>query len=150
VGTANINKAEELMEGRKMKNEFGSCFDSIAPELIDLQFVIPISVDEIAVTEHEDFSDVKICHAIGVANMPGQEGQEMAHAWIEFNDTKGNVKVAFDVIWGLATPSNLYRHNLSISHIVEYTIQEFYNLWEENGTPGPWDKKIKEVSDRVK
>lgn len=123
VSDQDYKKAVEKM-GREPINPIGSCFDSAAHNFV------------FGETEAGD----RICHGVGVANMPGQEGQTFSHAWIEF--TKGGVRMAFDAIWGFVIPSEAYREQLKLSYVVEYGKDEFLSLWRHTDFPGPWDKRV--------
>jgi hypothetical protein len=120
--------AEELM-GQKPVNPIGSCFDTVAYQ---------------AVFAPDPPEDMRICHGIGVANMPGQEGAPIGHAWIEFTNCFGQ-KVAMDTTWGKYVFASVYREQIKISYCVEYTKHEFVQLWYEKDHSGPWDAKIKKV-----
>lgn len=65
----------------------------------------------------------------------------MAHAWLEiYQDGR---KLAIDTTWMLAQPAKLYRRNLKLKYVVEYTASEFTVMWRKAGMPGPYDDKIK-------
>jgi hypothetical protein len=40
-----------------------------------------------------------------------------------------------------------YRKNLQASYVVEYSQREVWENWAEFDMPGPWDEKIKAVSE---
>jgi len=122
-----VKKVSKLM-GRKPINRPGSCFDSSAKGFIG-GFDLPRSA--------------VLVHGIGVANMPGEEGNIVGHAWIEF--TLDGRRLALDTTWGIATTVENYRGQLNVSHAVEYTREEFEHLWRRYGFPGPFDLKIAEV-----
>lgn len=115
-------------------NPIGECFDSAAFNF--------------AFNEGEPKPNERMCHGIGIANMPGQEGQAMAHAWIEFNHKSG-VRLAFDTTWGEYMRAEKYRADLKLSYVVEYTLADFLEKWRLTDYPGPWDPKILEVSERA-
>jgi len=129
----NIKKAIKLMGGRKPMNPIGECFDSSLCCLL-----VPKLNKEII-----NLKDIKLCHGIGVANMPGQEGEKMAHAWLEFTNEKG-VRVALDTTWGVSTQANHYRKSIKINYVVEYIPQEALENWKKENAP--WDKKIKQLT----
>lgn len=116
----NVRKASEIM-GRDPINPVGSCFDSSAFQ---------------AILGPNPPKDLRICHGIGIATMPGQEGLRIAHAWLEWAD------VAMDTTWGIVVPRDLYRSHLKIELCVEYSREEFRARWTETNFPGPWDEKI--------
>lgn len=118
-------KSRRLM-GRDPHNPIGSCFDSVPPTLFDWINSMP----------------VKVCHAIGIATLPGQEGRVMAHAWLEKDG------YAYDVIWAAKCPVEKYRADLNISYIVEYSTMEFMQLYIKTNYPGPWDPKILAITEK--
>lgn len=107
-------------------NPWGSCFDAVAHNVLG-------NLDE----------ELTICHGIGIANRPGQEGLKIAHAWIEFDH--GKERVAFDCIWLQFLPAKKYRDDLKLEYVVEYSKQEFMRLWMLHDFPGAWDEKIDAV-----
>jgi hypothetical protein len=124
----NAAKAAQMM-GREPINPLGSCFDTAG-------FIFIQANDGTEPTENE-----RIVHGIGVANQPGQEGNPIAHAWIEFDHpTRG--RVVFDPIWGVHTAAEAYRKNQQVSYCVEYTLNEFFELWKKYDMPGPYDADI--------
>tara|TARA_R100000306_G_scaffold10276_1_gene13035 strand:+ start:1104 stop:1559 length:456 start_codon:yes stop_codon:yes gene_type:complete len=145
ISKSDIKKAE-LAVGRKLKNEWGTCFDSVPKELMDIGFLYPKSREELCIVESPVYTSIVVCHGIGVANMPGQEGTPNAHAWIEF--VKNGELWAYDVLWGIAVGAEKYRKDLKLSYVIEYTMEEFIAKWLETDNPGPWDAKIKKISDR--
>jgi hypothetical protein len=117
--------------GRKPLNPIGQCFDSTAHQILTW------SVHE------TDFTEIRICHGIVTCNVPGQEGQNGMHSWIEAN-VRGK-RFAFDTTWGVMQEVPAYRAGASLIHVVEYSMDEFILLWKEAGYPGPFDPKIIEV-----
>ncbi len=103
----------------KLPKDFGHCFDSAGIEFLKFP---PGAI---------------LCHGIGTANMPGQEGDAIAHAWIEFEG------LAYDTVWRVAVPIQKYREYFCVSYCVEYPLSEVLKLWGETDYPGPWDEKIK-------
>lgn len=122
------NKAISLM-GKEPENPIGSCFDS--------------SAHQVAFGEDPP-EDLRLCHGIGVANMPGQEGDTIIHAWVEV-DIKGR-RAALDTTWGVCQEAKVYRKNLCLSYVVEYTRDELFKNWKEYNMPGPWDEKIRALA----
>jgi len=102
-------------------NPLGECFDSSFHCLVDDR------TDKTA----------KLCHGIGIANAPGQEGMKMKHAWLENNG------IAFDTTWGVKQKASVYRENLKLNYVVEYSKDEAFKLGLASDHTGPWDKKIK-------
>ena len=134
MSTADIEKASELMGGRKPINEVGTCFDSSY-----LTFIHPTNS---SIRQPGD----RLCHGIGVANMPGQEGNVMGHAWIEF-DHQGR-RAAYDSIWGVTTSAEKYRADLKLEYVREYTFEDAVVLGHLHDYSGPWDDKIKAITDK--
>lgn len=126
-------KAVEKM-GQEPANPIGECFES--------------SMAQLAFGE-EPPEGVVLCHGLGIANMPGQEGTVIGHAWLEWNDEDGQ-RVALDTTWFKAMYASHYRKNLQLSYIVEYTRAEAISLWKSHDYPGPWDLRIKEITDAAK
>lgn len=120
------------LAGKEPVNPLGTCFDSVGNQLI-----------EIGVTHH--VKNYKICHGIGTSNMLGQEGLAIAHAWIEYDLISKNRRIAMDTTWGDLVYADIYRKDLKIEHVVEYTAKEFLRKWVEFNYPGPWDYKIVEL-----
>lgn len=114
--------------GKEPMNPIGECFDSSAA-----QFLLGENPDR-----------CRLCHGIGVANMPGQEGREIGHAWLQFTLDDGREGV-IDTTWGVVVEANHYRKNLKLKYVVEYNMEEARANWEKYDMPGPWDKKILKV-----
>jgi len=117
--------AIELM-GRPPINPIGSCFDSTAVQAFEWIRAAPF----------------KICHGVGVATMPGQEGREIGHCWLERDG------MAFDTTWGAKVDADKYRADLRLSYVVEYDPLDWLRQYLETNYPGPWDPKIKAITDR--
>lgn len=115
------------LEGSKPKNPLGSCFDAAAWNLV--------------LNDGPEFTEAIMCHGVGIANMPGQEGQKIAHAWIEIIHPNHG-KVAIDPIWLIAQPASLYRGNLCAELVIEYKRSEFMDLWRAYNYPGPFDERV--------
>ena len=129
----NIEKTIKLM-GRNPINPIGECFDSSLCSL----FRSGINQNQ----KFIDLKDIKLCHGIGVCNAPGQEGETLTHAWLEFTD-KEHESVAVDTTWGVMTEADHYRKQIKISYVIEYTPEEAFKNWKKS--PAPWDKKIKSI-----
>jgi hypothetical protein len=114
-----------LADGRKPANEFGTCFDAAAISLL----------------ANPGHPSAIICHGVCVSNLPGQEGEHMAHAWIELIHEKYG-HVAIDPIWLVAMPQEKYRKDTKCEYVVTYTRAEFMRLWRETDYPGPWDERV--------
>lgn len=130
MNDVNFEKAKKIM-GKEPINPIGSCFDSSA-----FQFLFADDTPQ----------DARLCHGVGIANMPGQEGRKIAHAWIEFDD---GCRTAYDTTWGVRALVSVYRNQLQLDYIVEYTHEEAFRLWRKTDYPGPWDSKIKAISDKA-
>lgn len=118
--------------GREPINPIGSCFDSSAHQLV-------YGGDEY------NPPGTYMCHGIGISNMPGEEGKQIGHAWLEYRVEGG--AIAIDTTWGLQAPAHQYRSLIKIAYAVEYTRDEFFQLWKQHGYSGPWDSRIKAITD---
>lgn len=116
---------------RKPVNPWGSCFDSAAKELA-------LNVDL-----HQ--WGAVMCHGICIANKPGEEGNRIAHAWLEF-DHPIHGSCALDPIWMIAQPAAHYRQTLKIELAVTYTREDFIARWRQHNFPGPWDARIRALT----
>lgn len=105
-------------------NPFGECFDYAA------QFLMGSP------------KSTKLCHGIGKATREGEEGYIIAHAWLEFSNG-----VAFDPIYCVSQPAQEYRANLRVHYIAIYDRKEALELWTKTDYPGPWEEKIKKISE---
>lgn len=106
-------KTIKLM-GRKPINPIGECFECSTRYLLDPKL-------------NKDFlklKNVRLCHGIGICNIPGQEGEKIAHGWIEFTTIEDNVDIVFDTTWGTLTKASLYRKRLKLKYVIEYTPKE--------------------------
>lgn len=128
-----ISQAVAIM-GRKPVNPIGACFDSAAAQ---------------CALGGDPPETLRICHGIGVASMPGQEGLEIAHAWLEWTEESRGVVVAFDTTWGVLTLASSYRAKLGLFYVTHYAREEFIRLWGKHNHPGPYDSLIIAVADRV-
>jgi hypothetical protein len=122
-----VARAIEQM-GREPINPVGSCFESSAFHLM--------IAEEIP-------KDTILCHGIGVSNFPGEEGAEIGHAWLEHEGK------AYDTTWGLSTEADHYRENLKLSYVVTYTRKQAMDNWVRFDYPGPWDEKIKAITEKA-
>lgn len=122
---------EIVMHGKPPVNPLGTCFDSAARLLLDP----PMPEMEKAV----------MCHGIITATLPGQEGVLCAHAWLEFQHPKLGM-VAVDPIWHIGQPVKFYRRSLKAVGVVTYSRVKFLRLWQKEGYPGPWEKKIQRLT----
>jgi hypothetical protein len=118
--------------GRQPVNPIGQCFDSAAWVFVKWPGI-------------SKRPDIRLCHGIGVANLPGQEGMTIAHAWIEFDDAKHG-RCALDTAWMIAVTAAKYRADLQVSFSLEYGFDEFIKLWQELGYPGPYQDRIYELT----
>lgn len=121
--------------GQEPINPIGQCFESAARQIVFGENA-PISA--------------RLCHGIGVSNMPGQNGAKIGHAWIEYQNSKGT-RVALDTTWGENFLASEYREESKLNYVIEYTKKEVIRFWTKYNIPGPWDKKIiKVVCDSMK
>ncbi len=135
-----IKKIEHEV-GRKAKNEPGTCFDSVITELFYLKLMSTTSKHGIRILKSDTLTNVFICHALNMPNLKGEEGIIASHAWIE-GSFRG-LKIAYDVIWGIAQPAMTYRKNGNVIYSVEYRLRDFLLNWIKHDYPGPWDERIK-------
>lgn len=110
-------------------NPWGSCFDAAAWNLVG----------------NDDWGCPRMCHGVGIANKPGEEGMPIAHAWIEL-DHPAHGRIAVDPIWLVAQSADHYRKNLQVEYVVVYSRAEFLRLWEQHGYPGPWDERVQSLT----
>jgi hypothetical protein len=113
--------------GREPINPIGKCFESTG---------------HLALYDKAIPNNITICHGIGVATMPGEEGTLIKHAWIE--DDKG---WAYDTTWGLKTKAADYKKKLKIRYMVRYKFREFVLLVHQHNNAGPFDEKIKAIGE---
>ena len=106
-------------------NAWGSCFDAAAWNFAN----------------NDDWGSPRMCHGTGIANKPGEEGNPIAHAWIEL-DHPTHGRIAIDPIWLIAQSADRYRRNLQVGYVVTYGRAEFLRLWAEHNHPGPWDARV--------
>jgi hypothetical protein len=137
----NVNKASELM-GKEPIAPIGMCFTAALDALSALS-------EKVAAGEAKDLA---LIHAIGVANMPGQEGKTIAHAWVEFTLVGGihaGEKFAFEPIWGVIVPVEKMKESLKVSYSIRYTIKDIELLMFKDGRfdTGPWNKQIIELAE---
>lgn len=113
-------------------NPWGSCFDSAGKFMLGCSLV-----------------DVTMVHGICVANKIGQEGELIAHAWLEFTHTDA-CRYAIDPIYMVAMPIEKYRADLQVKNMVVYSRKEFMALWLQHNFPGPWEPAIKKYTSEGK
>ncbi len=113
---------------REPINPIGSCFDSVGHNVL-----CNSDMPENAI----------ICHGIGKATFPGQEGEPMAHAWIEC--VYDGITYAADTTWDVMVKAEEYRKKASLDYVRTYTQNEFMINWQDFEYPGPWDLKILSV-----
>lgn len=110
-------------------NPIGSCFDSAAHQIV--------FGDRTKTNEERTM----LLHGIGVASVPGQKGQLITHAWVEF-DSPDKQRVALDTTWGIPQLASQYRNSLQITYFIAYSPQEAFDLWKVHNYPGPWDERL--------
>lgn len=115
------------VNGKAPENPFGTCFDAAAFNLLG--------------NYENEIENMRMCHGIGISNHPETIGKTIAHAWIEF-DHKDHGRVAVDPIFLVAQTAQQYRGNFKCSLVVEYTKEQFMQLWAQHDFPGPWDSRI--------
>lgn len=127
----NVAAAIALMGGRKPVNPIGQCFES--------------AIRQACFAEYPEGAQVKLCHGIGVANLPGQEGCPMGHAWVEV--IIPGQRVALDTTWGVRRLAADYRRDMKLEFVLEYTPAAALTLWRLHDMPGPWHRRIREITD---
>lgn len=104
-------------------NPMGTCFDSTC-------------VQAFIWAKKENRTDFMVCHGVGTANAPGQEGGRIAHAWLEWNGD------AYDTTWAAKTRACDYHEQLQLRGVVMYTWQEFEKMVLKYDFGGPWDEYV--------
>lgn len=117
---SDIERAVKAM-GREPINPIGECFDSTGFQAMKWLLAGKL---------------FKVCHGIGIASMPGQQGREMKHAWLEVQG------LAYDTTWGVTCNAGKYRSDLKLRYVIEYDPEDFFRNWIKHDFPGPWDEKI--------
>ena len=137
-----LNETIKLMGGLEPQAPIGMCFTAALDALSVLQ-------DKAL---NGEASDVKLVHGIGTANMPGQEGRTIAHAWIEFNHKQSDQRMVMEPIWCIVTTAKNLRESLKVSYSVEYSLEDLKTLMFKDGRfdTGPWDEKINALAEGVK
>lgn len=113
--------------GREPINPIGYCYDSAG-------FYIAAEGHRL---------DARLCHGLGSANLSGQEGIKMSHAWVESDG------MAFDCVWGCVMPIQQMRESLQVTFVVKYTRNEVLRLWKETNLPGPWHRKLIKAQKKI-
>lgn len=133
AGNVSMEVYEQVCKhyGKKPVAPIGQCFDNTGLAVLG---------------SPEMMNKMTVCHAIGTATMPGQEGNEMKHAWIEF--IKEGELLAADTTWGFVCEAKQYREQLNVTYVVEYTAKEYLALWKEHDHPGPYDEKIEKAGSK--
>ena len=125
----NLDEAIRRM-GREPMNPVGQCFESAIRQLV---------------CPSDTPGDARLCHGIGIATMPGQEGNVMGHAWVEYDH--GLTRMAIDTTWGVQQEAGVYRRKMRLNYVREYTRDQAIWLWKFKGNPGPWDMAIRRITD---
>lgn len=115
-------------------NPLGTCFDATAFQAVGPQ----------GSWENRP-RDLRICHGIGKTSF----GKTRAHAWLEWRDQKLGLLIANDVIFQIFLPAKDYRINGRFHYVIEYTFDKFMELWTKHDYPGPWDRKIRKITEKV-
>lgn len=130
-----IKKAIKIM-GKEPINPIGECFESSTMCLLN-----PKLNKEII-----KLKNVRLCHGIGISNMYGTKDTKIAHSWIEYThefEDVGNKRMAIDTTWGIQILSSVYRKQLKLKYVIEYTPKEALENWKKEVPP--WDQKIKNI-----
>jgi hypothetical protein len=115
-------------------NPIGTCFDSAAIQLMS--------------GEANNPDGTVLVHGIITANLPGQEGWTIGHAWLEF-ESKHQGTCCIDTTWGVIQSKETYYEGCRPTYIVKYTKSELLELWAKHDYPGPYDEKILAVTNRA-
>lgn len=118
--------------GRQPLNPIGQCFESAIRQVLF----------------GRNPPNAKLCHGIGVATAPGIQGKVMGHAWMEADWPDG--RRACDTTWGTCMDAGAYRRHLQLEHVLEFTPRQALFLWGLFDMPGPWDLRIRAITDRVR
>lgn len=120
-------------------NPIGSCFDSTGFQFVN-------AIKQISEGVPNPPTELRAVHGIGIANMPGQEGLLMAHAWLEFRAPTGEALV-LDCLWNTVVLREKYHSDFKVRFCVKYTFEEFMGLWTATDYPGPWHPKLLKLTE---
>ncbi len=115
------------IKGREPLNPIGSCFDSSA-------FLVVLDQ---GITK---FTSVNLCHGLIVANIPGQEGREVPHAWVEAKEN--GQEIVLDAVWGEKIPKDEFYKITKPSMVHSYTKTKALQMWFQHDYPGPWHPRL--------
>lgn len=122
------------IKGKEPLNPIGACFDTAAFQMVW--------------GNNESFNSMRLCHAVVTASSPGQEGNEIVHAWIECK-YRGKDAV-LDTTWGEIIPKEEFYRLMKPRKVFSYTKSRTLTLWALNDYPGPWHpqliEKLREIT----
>ena len=135
ISPAQLKEASLKMEGRKPLNPIGQCFESALHAYFQLR----------KLELEGSIRNLRLVHGIGTANMPGQEGESIAHAWLTFERDKE--LLAFEPTWGVVVPAENVTRDLQVSYKVTYDYRDLVMVITMNNNIdiGPWDSEILKV-----
>jgi hypothetical protein len=138
VSEETLQKAQAVM-GKEPVAALGSCFISA------LRAYEAIRKEQIA----GRVDGLVLVHGIGIASMPGQEGNEIVHAWLEF--TKDGNLIAYDPIWDVFTTAEHYATQFKTRRTVKYNFNDITSNIIKSDTIdlGPWDSEILAIAERA-
>lgn len=111
------------MTNPETQNPIGTCYECVAAHVLEWK-------------KGHLPSSLRIIHGICVANVPGEEGTTITHAWFEWNGW------AYDVIMGQKYDLELFRETTKVSRSYKYTVQKFMRQWKKFKYPGPWEEEL--------
>lgn len=135
ISDKNLKEAVLKMGGLTPMNPIGQCFESALHAYY-------------ASRKYElkgNIKDLALVHGIGIANMPGQEGKTIAHAWITyFASDDPEVLRAYEPTWGVVTTDAKILKDLNVKYARAYDYEQIkYEITKNNNIDiGPWDPKV--------
>lgn len=142
ISEKDLKEAVMKMEGRTPINPIGQCFESA---LFAYYYLRQAEIEG-------DVSEVTLIHAEGVANMPGQAGKPIVHAWVRFRNKTITELVAFEPTWGIYTTHAKILTDLQVKYVKEYTYEDIkHEITKDNNIDiGPWDQHILSLAEKKK
>ena len=135
ISDDNLKEAVLKMGGLEPMNPIGQCFESA------LHAYYKTRQYELS----GQIKDLALVHGIGIANMPGQVGKTIAHAWITYfaSDDLETLR-AFEPTWGVLTTHAKILQDLKVKYAKAYDYEQIkYEITKNNNIDiGPWDSKV--------
>ena len=135
ISDDNLKEAVLKMGGLEPMNPIGQCFESA------LHAYYKTRQYELS----GQIKDLALVHGIGIANMPGQVGKTIAHAWITYfaSDDLETLR-AFEPTWGVLTTHAKILTDLKVKYAKAYSYEEIKSEITKNNNIdiGPWDPKV--------